>query len=619
MKAFTQNSVHRMLVAGILFISITCSSPPPVVNAPPQIESTTESIDELLRQADSTSGEDGANLRMVAVAELVSTGLLERAEREIENIQNPERLSEALQLQLALMRAQIAIEQNQLAGALRWLTGNLAASANGDTAAGRELIHLRGQLLLSFNRAEEAIIDFISISESWPANVETTLFEDIWFALTDLRDEELGQLAEEADSYEMRGWIELARIHQVDQFSIRSQLDSIVQWRRIWASHSASARLPAPLNNLQITWENRPTHIALILPLQEAAGNAIQEGFLSAYYQALSVSREVPQISVFDSTGIENINATYDQAVESGADLIIGPLNKRLVNQISERAEIPVLTLALNYADGDAVGDRQAENLFQFGLAPEDEISQVVNLAWQAGYKNAAVIMPDTIDYQRLEAFFNDAWTNQGGQVVSNSRFFGDSDYADVIKRLMAIDSSEARAEKLLDLLPRQNMEFTPRRRTDIDFIFLVANPRQGRQLKPTLAFYFAGDIPVFSMPSIYDGQVNQNENRDLDGIVFTDAPWVLNPADHQLRDEMNSNLRQAQGPLQRLRAMGIDSFRLYPRLQQFTDKNINSLRGTTGVLTMTENQRIHRSLETARFEDGIAIPFRSQDSDSSD
>tara|TARA_B110000438_G_scaffold38907_1_gene38750 strand:+ start:1127 stop:2974 length:1848 start_codon:yes stop_codon:yes gene_type:complete len=614
MKAFTQNSVHRMLVAGILFISITCSSPPPpVVNAPPQIESTTESIDELLRQANVASGSDSASLRLKAVEELINSGYLDRAELEIESIQNPNRLRATLQVQLALIRAQIAIKQNQFDSALRWLSGNLAESANGDTSAGRRLILLRGQLYQSINRNEDAIIDFISITESWPTNAETSLFEDIWLALTSLRDEELDQLAEEADSYEMRGWIELARIYQVDQFSIRSQLDSIVQWRRIWASHSAAARLPAPLIELQVTWESRPKHIALILPLQEAAGNAIQEGFLSAYYQSLSVSRDVPQISVFDSTGLTDIHDTFDQAVASGADLIIGPLNKKLVNQISERIEIPVPTLALNYADED----RPAENLFQFGLAPEDEISQVINLAWEAGYRNAAVIIPDNLDYQRLETFFIETWTNQGGQVVSSARFIGDSDYAEVIKRLMAIDSSEARAEKLLDLLPRLNMEFTPRRRSDIDFIFLAANPRQGRQLKPTLAFYFAGDIPVFSMPSVYDGQENQTGNRDLDGIIFTDAPWVLNPT-YQLRDEVNTNLRQAQGPLQRLRAMGIDSFRLYPRLKQFSNNSISSLRGTTGVLTMSENRRIHRSLTTARFEDGIAVPFRPPNSASS-
>ena len=92
----------------------------------------------------------------------------------------------------------------------------------------------------------------------------------------------------------------------------------------------------------------------------------------------------------------------------------------------------------------------------------------------------------------------------------------------------MAIDSSELRRDRIVQLLPRTSVEFIPRRRGDIDFIFLIANPREGRQIKPTLAFYFAGDIPVYALPSIYDGQDNQSANQDLNGIVFTDAPLDL-------------------------------------------------------------------------------------------
>ena len=83
-------------------------------------------------------------------------------------------------------------------------------------------------------------------------------------------------------------------------------------------------------------------------------------------------------------------------------------------------------------------------------------------------------------------------------------------------------------------------------------------------------------------------------------------------------KEEINSNLRQAQGPLQRLRAMGIDSFMLYPRLIQLTKRQIGSLRGTTGILTMSENQRIYRNLQPARFEDGLAVPFNPQLSEAS-
>jgi outer membrane PBP1 activator LpoA protein len=430
-----------------------------------------------------------------------------------------------------------------------------------------------------------------------------SVHNEIWDAINSFSSIQLNNFANTADSYQSRGWVELARVVTSEAYSIRSQLDAITQWQRIWSQHPAAQQLPLQLEKLAQTWEQRPKHIALILPLQDSAGRAIQEGFLSAYYAALDVSRDVPKISVFDSSNQTTIYRIYDAAVASGADLIIGPLYKQLVNQLQQLDELPVPTLALNYADES---NSSSPNLTQFGLAPEDEIEQAVDLAWQAGHRNAAIIIPQSNDYQRLQQAFANSWAGRGGNLVSQSKFSGNNDYADVIKRLMAIDSSELRRDRIVQLLPRTSVEFTPRRRGDIDFIFLIANPREGRQIKPTLAFYFAGDIPVYALPSIYDGLDNQSANQDLNGIVFTDAPWILANYD-PLKSNTASSLRPAQGPVQRFRAMGIDGFRLYSRLQQFHEEDITSLRGATGILSMDNNGRIHRRLEVARFVDGKA------------
>ncbi len=83
------------------------------------------------------------------------------------------------------------------------------------------------------------------------------------------------------------------------------------------------------------------------------------------------------------------------------------------------------------------------------------------------------------------------------------------------------------------------------------------------------------------------------------------------------MRIEIDASLRRAQGPLQRLRAMGIDSFRLYSRLDQLAGRSISALQGTTGRLTMSDGQRIHRTLRVARFEDGLVREYRKEISDS--
>ena len=609
---------------------VACGTAPPVSIEPStQSGLVNASIEELLQNASSSTGAAATSLRIQAVEQLLSAGLSTRARVEAQGINNLDNLPEDFQIRAALVRAELALQDQQADEALRWLSGTGAAliASMPESQTDIEAALVRSYYLKLGNTYEalgdhaQAAIAYIAITtiattttpqSNNDSAINQPVHNQIWDALNQLDDIALDRFASTTTSYEARGWIELARVIRAEQFSIKSQLDSITRWQRIWSQHSASTQLPSKLMSLQQTWDRRPKHIALILPLQTATGNAIQEGFFSAYYQSLSISREVPRISVYDSSNLSIIYPLYDEAVASGADLIIGPLDKALVNQLQQLDTLPVPTLALNYADQTP---SYSQNLMQFGLAPEDEILQAANLAWEAGHINAAIITPQSDDYMRFQTAFTDIWNSKGGSVVSRSTFGGGNDYADVIKRVMAIDSSEARADSLLDILPRTEMEFTPRRRQDIDFIFLMANPVQGRQIKPTLAFYFAGDVPVYATPSIYEGSNNQAADQDLDGIVFTIEPWVLGNND-PLKAEVASNLRPAQGTLQRLRAMGIDSFRLYPRLQQFSDKDIDSLQGATGKLSMSDNGIIHRNLEVARFVDGIATAAASANSD---
>ncbi|MCG8414309.1 MAG: penicillin-binding protein activator, partial [Pseudomonadales bacterium] len=560
-------------------------------------------IRTLVRQAEASSGFRSATLFIQAAEEFLAEELIRDAANTLQRIEDIESQAASVRLRYAMAQARIARASGDMAAAMRWLTGNLTAGADNSTADGAATFKLLGDYYQDQNQHISALRAYTEVTPYFSSRLESDVFDRAWRSLQQIADPALQNLADSAASYELRGWIELERVYRTAEFSIRSQLDAIAQWQRVWSSHSASNRLPQALAELQSVWSSRPRHIALILPTQQQSGLTIQEGFFSAYYQALDSTREVPRVTVFDSSDVNDVFSVYDQAVAAQADLIIGPLNKDLVNQLSARQALPVTTLALNYLDP---GQSVPENLYQFGLAPEDEIAQLANLAWQAGHRNVALFTPASADYLRLRNEFSRNWEQRGGNIVSTTDFTDTTDYSETVKRLMAVDSSETRAERILDLLPRNSIEFTPRRRQDIDFIFLIANPRQGRLIKPTLAFYFAENVPVYSMPSIYEGVRNPNEDRDLNGIWFADAPWILEPSG-TLKEAVNDNLRSASGPLQRLRALGVDSFRLYARLQQLAEGNLLQVPGATGVLTMAPNQSIHRSLRVARFVNGQA------------
>src|SRR5690606_10159202 len=106
--------------------------------------------------------------------------------------------------------------------------------------------------------------------------------------------------------------------------------------------------------------------------------------------------------------------------------------------------------------------------------------------------------------------------------------------------------------------------------------------------------------------PSIYDGGTNPAANRDLNNIIFNDAPWVLDGTD-PLKPAVVQTWSAASGPIQRLRAMGVDAYRLYLRMEQMRAYPYTRVSGATGLLSYREDGSIHRQLRNAVIVNGIA------------
>ena len=71
--------------------------------------------------------------------------------------------------------------------------------------------------------------------------------------------------------------------------------------------------------------------IAVLLPLsgaQKKAGDAIQSGFLAALYRAKENKEQVPQVQFYDTENMMDVVNLYTQAVNDGAQLVIGPVKK---------------------------------------------------------------------------------------------------------------------------------------------------------------------------------------------------------------------------------------------------------------------------------------------------
>ena len=156
-------------------------------------------------------------------------------------------------------------------------------------------------------------------------------------------------------------------------------------------------------------------------------------------------------------------------------------------------------------------------------------------------------------------------------------------------------------------------MESEPRRRQDIDFVFMAAFPADARQLMPQLAFHHGADLPVHATSHVWSGVPDPTNDRDLDGVVFGDMPWLAAPSDsdRRLREQLESALAGTDSALLRLYAFGADAYRLATGLRRIAREPSAGIVGHTGRLSLDAGHRISRRLTWTQFVDGVPAPYQ--------
>ncbi len=463
---------------------------------------------------------------------------------------------------------------------------------------------LRAQAL-ELNNADPlpAILERIYIAKLVVNNDQlfSTNKESLWNLLKKLSDDQLETMASTALDDEVRGWYELALTNLRNRLDLQASKASIEQWQSVHPRHSANKELPKELVIISQIAEQPKTQLALLLPLQNPAGIIVRDSFLSAYYALLKEQidkSKMPTIRLYDTSEASSIVVLHEEAVADGADMVIGPLLKNEVEQLLDVPELGAPTLALNDVANHPVASPE---LYQFTLAPEDEATQLAKKAWEAGLRRIALLYP--LGEQRKREALTHAWTMQGGTIVIE-RPFGQEDYTTMLSKMLELTQSNLRKESLSRVI-QKNIEFTPRRRQDLDGILLIASPQAGRQINPSLSYLYAGELPVYSTSDIYSGKNRPLEDRDLNEVIFGEAPWLLGERP-KLFSEIGELLPQGSAQIMRLQAFALDAFYLYPRLPLLKFMGERGLKGNTGTLILNADNKITRSLRWVKITSGI-------------
>lgn len=437
---------------------------------------------------------------------------------------------------------------------------------------------------------------YLAALDAWLARVPLLMDDSdlransrhVWEVLCRMPNEDFVQLMRREHSQLLDGWVSLAHIQRFGASDLEQQANQLQDWQRQWPLHPANRYLPEDMKLLKRLKEEQPRHIALLLPLsgkRAAAGQAVRDGFLAAYYQDLAHGGVPVRIDVVDSEASPDLLASFGQAVANGAQVVIGPLERGQVQVLAAEPALAVPVLALN----EVPRATTPSTLYQFSLNPEEEARQAAITASGAGWRRALVISSDQERGDRLAQSFTSQWQAQGGTVLAQARYHPQhNDYDSVISQALATAPPAS-----------------PDNQHGIDVVFLASKATEASQIMPVLAAHNADQLPVYGTSQLYDPQSSLRGN-DLDGVHLGLTPWQAG------QGAVTGTITQSSPPAagyELLYALGADAQDLYLRLAMMQANAGLTLSGHTGFLRMNPQRHIERGMVWTVLQGGQPAP----------
>ena len=317
------------------------------------------------------------------------------------------------------------------------------------------------------------------------------------------------------------GWIALADALYNSGAERRNAVD---EWLSNHPNHPAAfdpyAQGPGHAGGGAMTYStNASTSVGVLLPFTGAyskGAGALREGITAALYSLPPERR--PALRFYD-TGVQtDILSAYNQAVNEGAQSVIGPLTKENLSALKLSGDLRTPVLALNHTEEPAPA-----NMMQFALLPEDEGRAVADRAAREGLRSGAVLYPETATDDRYLEGFKAQWESLGGVLIAAVPYNPEQhDFGDTVRNVV---------------------------RSGADFVYIVARPLKARQLRTQIQFFGAATMPVFvSFQALQDMQPG-GSNPDLEGARIPGMKWLIASPEPQPTAESDATPADAPPP----------------------------------------------------------------------
>ena len=566
-----------------------------------------------------STGTARARYALKAAEALVRAGALQAANEELRRAKPP-------------LTARLAARKDALMGEIAAALGHPARAYQEARKAQRypnlpprlqaEINRVEAQTSLSLGHPARAARHLIArerllVSRRRLTDNETAL----WHDLAALPRARLRHMYDQAPAGVVGAWARLELIARRYPPHSRRLRAAVTRWQHRYPKFIPTAAFLTTILGAKSHPRPAPRVVALLLPLSSPfakAAKAVERGFV-----AMAKTHPLaghPVIDIYDIGGNPAKAAHYyRQAVKRGAQFIVGPLGADAITDVADHARFTVPTLLLGLTKNGPRHDPDHTPVYQFSLARTLEARQAADRAYLDGHTRAAILYPDSPFGHRMRRAFARRWRHLGGLVVAQTSYTpGSTGYVRPVEDLLDIAQSRARYYRLQRILGMP-LAFTARRRQDVGFVFLVADAPDARLIKPLLDYDHADTLPVYSTSSVFTGRPDPVYDRDLDGIIFGDMPWMLvaNGRMGRLRHTLPYAHHYDFTPFARLFAFGADAEGLVGRLDRLSLGGGGRYNGLTGALSVRRDNVIRRTLVWAEFRKGVPrlldtfLPYR--------
>jgi len=421
----------------------------------------------------------------------------------------------------------------------------------------------------------------------------------LWSDLSTLAHWELQQL-KKLQPPEFMGW--LAIIEEANKWGNNKVVldEKLMEFQSQYPNHSANFIAEQLMLVSQID-EPLIKNVAILLPLSgqhKGIGEIVQQGILAAY------QNNETRLIFIDTNNLDFTGLSL-RFVDENIDHVLGPLLKPNVDQYIAQNDIQLPTLMLNIPTLENLSDQQ----FAFSMKREDEAIQAATVLANENYKHPIIFSTQDGVSQKIALTFAKKWQLLTGGTPETVMLEANEKMQESLKTSLDIDVSKARIRNL-EAQIKQKIETENRNRRDIDMIYIAAPTVHTRLIKPFIdvnTSTYSNTIPMFASSLSYNGTKDEGEIRDLSGLTFSEIPWLLeNPWQNKVANKTSETLWPNRSEsLQRIYALGYDSFSILNKLEQM--KKLPYLRhyGQTGELKIGENNIISRSIIWGQYANG--------------